>query len=72
MGDNVDESLDPETERELRDTMSDATLDMWKDGAAGVADYMHSVYSAFREKGFSRKQAFSLCVLLFQKMLANG
>lgn len=74
MGDNVDgdRPVDPDTEREVQDTMDKAVEDMRDEGSASLAKYAGNSYRAFRKQGFTRKQAFTLTAVLFQSLLPRG
>lgn len=65
-----DKPVDPATEKELQDAMDKAVSDMRDENVVSLAKYMGSNYKAFRKYGFSRKQAFTLTALLFQRLLA--
>lgn len=70
--DDDDTPLDPETERELRDTMDQAGRDVREDGMLDTAKYIRRNYLIFRAQGFSRKQSFQMTSMLYQLMLMRG
>jgi hypothetical protein len=70
--DSGDKPVDPDTERELQATMNEAVDTMRDEGIAQLARYMKSNYQAFRKEGFSRKNAFTFTILLYQSLLAHG
>jgi hypothetical protein len=73
MGGSVDDKpVDPETEREVQAAMDKATEDMRAEGITSIAVYMSNTYKAFRKHGFSRKQAFSFTIVLYQSLLVHG
>lgn len=61
--------LDPELEAEMRATMDDAVDGAQLEGIAEVAKYLRRHYDAYRSVKFSRKQAFMLTVMMFEKDL---
>lgn len=63
--------LDPETEKTLRDAMTQAEQDVRSDGVASMAAYMRQTYEAFRKTGFTRRQSFSFTALLYQSLLSR-
>lgn len=67
-----DKPVDPQTERELQDTLNQAVDDMRDEGITQLAKYMKNNYRAFRKQGFSRKNSFTFTVLLYQSMLHHG
>lgn len=67
-----DKPVDPDTERELQDTMEQVVKDMRDEGITQLAKYMRSNYKAFRKQGFTRKESFTFTALLFQNLLIHG
>lgn len=70
--DEDDTPLDPETERELRDTMDQAGRDVREDGMLDTAKYIRRNYLIFRAQGFSRRQSFKMTSMLYQLILMRG
>jgi hypothetical protein len=68
----MDEQLDPETEKALRDAMDEAADEVRDDGITNMAAYMRRSYEAFRKCGFSRRQSFSFTMVLYQSLLSRG
>lgn len=66
------DELDPETEKEIRDAMGKAASSAREDGIIEMARYMRRNYLAFRAQRFTRKQAFTFTMLLYQAILVNG
>ena len=69
---SVDDGLDPETEKELRDAMDAATEDVRSDGVTSMAAYMRSTFNAFRKTGFGRTESFIFTLTLYRNLLARG
>jgi len=67
-----DTPLDPETERELRDTMDQAGRNAREDGMLEMAKYLRRQYLLFRTQGFSKRQSFQMTSYLYQVMLMRG
>lgn len=72
MDDDNDTPLDPETERELRETMEQAGRDAREDGMLDMAKYVRRQYVCFRAQGFTRRQAFQMASMLYQLLLVRG
>lgn len=64
-----DNQLDPETEKELRAAMDSAAQEERKGNTVELAQYMRDNYLAYRAKGFSRKQAWTFTILLYQNLI---
>lgn len=64
--------LDPETEKALRDAMSQAEKDVRNDGVKEMAAYMRRTYLSFRQTGFGRAQAYLFTVLLYRSLIRRG
>jgi len=67
-----DNGLDPETEKALRDTMSQAEKDVQNDGVNEMAAYMRRTYLSFRETGFGRAQSYLFTALLYRSLIRRG
>lgn len=67
-----DQPLDPETEREMRETMGQAQASVREEGMHQMARYIRRNYLVFRGQGFSRRQSFTLISVLYQNLLMQG
>lgn len=66
---NEEPGVSPETEKEIRDAMSQGARSVADDEIRGVAQSLRRYYVTFRIQGFSRRQSFVLTTAVFQKML---
>lgn len=64
--------LDPETEKALRDAMSQAEKDVRNDGVKEMAAYMRRTYLSFRQTGFGRAQSYLFTFTLYRSLIHRG
>jgi cell division protein FtsI/penicillin-binding protein 2 len=67
-----DKPVNDDTEREVQEALDEAFKEVRDEGVAQLAKYMKSNYTAFRKQGFSRKNAFTFTIILYQNLLTRG
>ena len=72
MADNEEPELSPETEQEMRDALNQGVRNVANDNIYELARLIRRYYINFRAQGFSRRQATTLTLVVFQKMVYGG